>query len=131
MLVSGDISSSSLADNNPKSSSLYRHCVRLTNYFNPYDAALSLSNIKRIGVSPRAGRVGLPDTLPGKAVEVDTGTYYAANAHKFDHIPNDSHTWYFFDEVFMRDVYETVKGDVDRNRISTRVGTHNRLSLST
>ena len=45
MLVSGDISSSSLADNNPKSSSLYRHCVRLTNYFNPYDAALSVSNL--------------------------------------------------------------------------------------
>jgi esterase/lipase superfamily enzyme len=129
MLVSGDVSTSSLTDGNPKTSSLYRHCVRLTNYSNPFDAALSLSNIKRVGVSPRVGRVGLPSDAPGKAVEVDTGTYYEANKHKFDHLPNDSHTWYFWDDTFMRDVTETVKGDVDRNRIVTRVGRGSRLEL--
>jgi len=105
--------------------------VRLTNYSNPFDAALSLSNIKRIGVSPRVGRVGLPDDAPGKAVEVDTGAYYEANQNKFEHLPNDSHTWYFFDDTFMQDVAQTVKGDVDRNRIATRRGSGSRLELVT
>ena len=130
MLVSADVSAQSLSAGSSKSSSLYRHCVRLTNYSNPFDAALSLSNIKRVGVSPRVGRVGLPDDAPGKAVEVDTGAYYEANQHKFDHLPNDSHIWYFYDDTFFKDVHETVRGDVDRNRISTRAGSHNRLTLS-
>jgi len=129
MLVSGDVSASSMTANNPKSSSLYRHCVRLTNYSNPFDSALSLSNVKRVGVSPRVGRVGLPDDVPGKAVEVDTGAYYDANRGDFDHLPNDSHTWYFYDDTFMRDISETIRGDVDRNRIATRAGSGSRLSL--
>lgn len=58
MLLSGDISASSLEAGSSKSSSLYRHCVRLTNYFNPFDEVLTLSNVKRVGVSPRVGRVG-------------------------------------------------------------------------
>ncbi len=131
MLLSGDVSAASMSAGNPKSSSLYRHCVRLTNYSNPFDSALSLSNIKRVGVSPRVGRVGLTEDAPGKAVEVDTGAYYEANQHKFDHLPNDSHTWYFFDDTFMKDVAQTVKGDVDRNRIATRSGSGSRLELLT
>lgn len=130
LFVSADVSAGSMEGGNPKSSSLYRHCVRLTNYSNPFDSALSLSNIKRVGVSPRVGRVGLPDDAPGKAVEVDTGAYYESNADKFDHLPNDSHTWYFFDDTFMKDVAHTLKGDVDRNRIPTRNGAGSRLVLA-
>lgn len=129
MLVSGDVSASSMSGSDPRSNSLYRHCVRLTNYSNPFDAALSISNVKRVGVSPRVGRVGLPDGRPGKAVEVDTGAYFKANEASFAHVPNPTHTWYFHDATFYRDMFETIQGEVDRNRISTRRGDHSRLEL--
>ncbi|UCC15331.1 MAG: alpha/beta hydrolase, partial [Gammaproteobacteria bacterium] len=68
VFIGADVSSKSLGVEDSKSSSLYRHSVRLTNYQNPYDSVLKLSNIKRVGVAPRAGRVGLPGKLPHKAV---------------------------------------------------------------
>lgn len=120
MLLSGDISASSMSASSSKSSSLYRHCIRLTNYFNPFDDVLSLSNVKRVGVSPRVGRVGLPDGAPDKAVNVNTGNYYRDNLAKFAHIKNAAHTWYFYDDRMMEDIYHTVCGNVDRNQIATR-----------
>ncbi|HWP24376.1 MAG TPA: hypothetical protein VNM15_09405, partial [Candidatus Binatia bacterium] len=38
---------------------MFRRIMRLTNYQNPYDYVLAASNAKRLGVAPRAGRVGL------------------------------------------------------------------------
>lgn len=127
MLLSADVSASSLADGNPKSSSLYRHCVRLTNFFNPYDAALSLSGIKRVGVAPRVGRIGLPGNVPNKAVNVDCGPYFHNGRRVFNKLPNGSHTWYFYDQNFMNDLFETIGGESDRNMIATRSGTDSRL----
>jgi len=120
MLASGDISAGSMQSHNAKSSSLYRHCVRLTNYFNPLDDVLSLSNVKRIGVSPRVGRVGLPDDVPVKSVNVNCGNYYKAHQNDFDDLPNAAHTWYFFDKKFLKDVLMTLQGKIDRNEIPTR-----------
>lgn len=120
LLFGADVSVGSLADGNPKSSSLYRHSNRVTNFFNHFDTVLSLSNIKRIGVSPRAGRVGLPVNSPRKAVNVDCSARFkaVADAHKDD--PFAGHRWYFTDRTFLRDAYETIMGDTDRNAITTR-----------
>lgn len=120
MLISGDISASSMEAGNPKSSSLYRHCVRLTNYFNPFDDVLSLSNIKRIGVSPRVGRIGMPPLIPPKAVDVNCGNYYRDHEDEFAGIPNRAHVWYFHDTRFFRDVFYTIQGNIDRNEIPGR-----------
>jgi hypothetical protein len=120
MMVSGDVSSSSMDAGASKSSSLYRHCVRFTNYFNPLDEVLSLSNIKRIGVSPRVGRVGMSDNIPPKAVDINCGNYYAAHMGDFAGLPNPSHIWYFYDQRFFRDVYYTIRGDIDRYEIPGR-----------
>ena len=120
MVISGDVSSSGMAAGSSKSSSLFRHCVRLSNYFNPYDEALSLSNIKRVGVSPRAGRVGMPSDAPSKAVDVNCGNYYRANASNFAGIANASHVWYFYDSRFFEDVYHTLRGEMDRYAIPGR-----------
>jgi esterase/lipase superfamily enzyme len=131
MLVAGDISSSSLAEGNPLSASLYRHCLRLTNYWNPYDVILKLSNAKRVNIGPRAGRVGLPANAPLKAVDVDCGAYYhqltAGEAPEARAI--HSHSWYFDDPVFCQDVVLTIAGDLSRDRFPTREGSNNRLVL--
>ncbi len=119
MIASGDVSASSMGDT-ASSSSLYRHCVRLTNYQNPFDSILSLSNVKRVGVSPRVGRVGLPVSAPKKAVNVDCGLYYDDHREDFAGIPNADHSWYFFDPKFIKDVHFTIMGEIDRASIPTR-----------
>ena len=55
IFAAGDVSAASMAAGDGDSESLYRHCVRLTNYASRYDQALDLSNVKRLGVSPRVG----------------------------------------------------------------------------
>lgn len=120
MILSGDISARSLGEHQSKSSSLYRHTVRLTNYFNPYDDVLKLSNVKRIGVSPRVGRIGLPDTIPQKAVNLNCGAYFKKHETGFGGLKYAGHTWYFEDQRLFDDICATIKGDIDRHMIPTR-----------
>ncbi|WP_116134305.1 alpha/beta hydrolase [Tropicimonas sp. IMCC34043] len=120
ILVAADISQGSLAAGNPKSSSLYRHSVRLTNYYNPLDNVLSVSNVKRVGVAPRAGRIGLPPLVPGTAVNVYCGACYEAHKGEYGGGINAAHTWYFDDPRVLEDVWHTVRGHLDRHEIPTR-----------
>jgi len=131
MLVGGDVSAGSMKESSSKSSSLYRHCVRVTNYYNPFDGILSLSNVKRVGVSPRLGRIGLPENHPQKAVNVNCGNYYKSQEPKFKKakMKNPGHIWYFFDQTLMADVYHTVMGEVDREFIPGRVKDDKGLAL--
>ncbi len=119
MFIGGDVSSKSMRTGDSKSSSLYRHCVRLTNYSNPFDSVLKLSNTKRIGVAPRVGRIGLPDEIPLKAVNVNCGPYFEKR-YKTDLLSTKGHSWYLDDPGFMKDLFYTVSGDLDREVIPTR-----------
>lgn len=113
--VGADVSAASMRGDDSRSRSLYRHCTRLTNYQNPFDRALKLSNVKRAGVAPRAGRRGLPDESPGKASNVNCGAYFKKQVDS-----NASHSWYFEDSVFLADLAQTLSGDVDRRVIASR-----------
>ena len=122
-LIAGDVSSASMSAENSASKSTYLHCIRLTNYCNPYDEVLQLSNVKRIGIAPRVGRVGLPTDPPPSAVNVDCGDYYQATVQ----LPPPptlsgvrSHSWYFGDPVFTEDLAQTLNGNLDRGVITTR-----------
>ncbi len=119
MLAGGDVSSNSMGASEV-SASLYRHCIRLTNYSNPYDAALSISNAKRLGVSPRVGRVGLPANAPSKAVNVDVGIHYDEDREDFADVPNSDHSFYFYSSRVLQDVYLTIRGEIDRAALPTR-----------
>lgn len=119
MICSGDVSADSMGTT-AKSSSLYRRSVRLTNYQNPYDSVLSISNVKRIGVSPRVGRIGLPASAPRKGVNVDVGLYYEHfHADFVGSFPD--HNFYFQSPQFLKDVYLTLGGKIDRESIPTRI----------
>ena len=128
MVASGDVSASSMGTS-PESESLYRHCVRLTNYSNPFDGVLSLSDLKRVGVSPRVGRVGLPPDAPSNAVNVDVGPHYQAISGKLAAMANPGHAFYFHDPLFLRDVYLTLNGAIDRASIPTRLKVGEKLQL--
>ena len=123
--IGGDISSRSMSIKDSKSKSLYRHCVRLTNYENPYDSVLKLSNTKRIGLAPRVGRVGLPEDAHEKAINVNCGPYFNqldedALTQGVDYYGSFPHSWHIGDATFAQDLAATIAGDIDRHKIPTR-----------
>ncbi len=114
-LVAADISSRSMAAGDARSRSLYRHATRVTNYYNPYDSILKLSDVKRAGVAPRAGRRGLPREIPERAIDVDCGA-----RHQAQHGDDPGHSWYFDDAVFVADLAATLAGDTDGRVTASR-----------
>jgi pimeloyl-ACP methyl ester carboxylesterase len=120
--ISGDVSSASLSEKSDWCRPMFNRIMRLTNYSNPWDAALAVSDAKRLGVAPRAGRIGLPPDAPRKAVEVNCGRF-------FEKLPPDpafghiswTHSWYIGSRIFARDLAMTLEGAIDRNWIPTRV----------
>ena len=123
-LIGADISAKSMSAGDSKSSSIYRHCIRLTNYTNKYDKVLKLSNIKRVGVAPRVGRTGLPSNAPGKAVDIDCSEYF--DSINKPNSPNAfkgtwEHSWHIGNKSFFKDLYHTLRGDIDRHMIPGRV----------
>lgn len=139
IFVAGDVSSDSMSEGDSGAESIYRHSVRVTNYFSRHDQALDLSNVKRVGTAPRVGRIGLPDDAPAKAVNIDCTTYY----ENLDADPSiqqqdepggivgmRTHSWYFGNKIFTQDLFYTLIGK-DRRSMSTRtVGTDGRIILT-
>lgn len=128
-LIGADVSASSLSDDHASSDSLYRHCTRLTNYFSLGDSMLKLSNVKRVGVAPRAGRIVLATPTPIKAVDIDCTAYHQAllldpTLQRSDQpqgfLGNPNHSWFIGNRVFTLDLFETLKGDLDRRLVATR-----------
>jgi Alpha/beta hydrolase of unknown function (DUF900) len=139
MFIAGDVSSASMSNGNPSAESIYNHCVRLTNYSNRNDSVLDISNVKRVGLAPRVGRIGLPPNAPSSAVNVDCSGYYqqlssdpAVKAADMSGGPLSGvfcHSWYFANMVFARDLFLTLIG-TDRISVPTRaMGPGGALSL--
>lgn len=135
--IAGDVSSDLMSDSNPTSESLYRHWVRMTNYFSRRDIALKGSNAKRLGLAPRVGRVGLPEVRPSKSVDVDCTDYFAALESSASMQDRDqvlragefSNSWYVGNHIFHRDLFETLRGDLDRHEIPMRAHDPSGLKL--
>ncbi len=131
-LVAADISATSMEKDNPKSSSLLRHSVRVTNYYSPLDEILSISNVKRVGVARRLGRIGLPENCSEKTVNMYCGAFFSAHKESFDRRPGISHNWYFDAPRFYEDLHHTLEGKLDREEIPTRaLTTQGNLGLKT
>jgi pimeloyl-ACP methyl ester carboxylesterase len=119
--IGGDVSCASLAANCDWAAPMYERIFRLTNYSNGYDKVLGVSNMKRMGTAPRAGRVGLPGDAPRKAVNVDCSNYFCAKdpqQSKFTGTFN--HSWHIGDDTFALDLALTLEGSIDRSVIPTR-----------
>jgi esterase/lipase superfamily enzyme len=138
VLIGADVSAGSLSAGNSCSESLYRHCVRLTNYSSLFDSVLKLSNAKRVGMAPRVGRVGLPSDAPTSAVNVDCSAYFealsapgsaVAEQDQVEKVGTFAHSWHIGNRTFMRDLFETLRGDLDRGVIPTRAPSATGLAL--
>jgi len=130
--IGGDVSSSALAADSAWGGPIFEHALRITNYSNPYDSVLAISNAKRLGSAPRAGRVGAPQ--PGahpKVANVDCGDYFKTLNPKQQRFEGTfCHSWHIGNSVFARDLALTLTGGIDRNAIPTRtVKADGKLSL--
>jgi esterase/lipase superfamily enzyme len=117
--VAADISSKSMASDAANSRSLIRHSTRLTNYFSRHDEVLSVSEIKRIGVSRRLGRIGAPENRSDKVVNLDCSAFYDQRPQL--HGTRESHSWYFQTPQFYRDLNAVLTSKLDRDVIQGRV----------
>lgn len=119
--VGGDVAAGSLAADSEWAAPMFRRIMRLTNYQNPYDYVLATSNAKRLGVAPRAGRVGLPANAHPKSVNVNCGEYFATlDPQKQTFFGTFAHSWHIGNRVFARDLAMTMEGRIDRLAIPTR-----------
>lgn len=129
--IGGDISRAALSSDDKKSKHLCAHATRITNYQNPQDSALKLSNIKRVGLAPRVGRVGIPDDSPDMVVNVNVESHWSSlKKDDSDAEGNWSHSWHFDYETFAHDLVYTIEGDLDRHSIPTRTSINGKLVLT-
>lgn len=128
--IGGDIAKKSLSEDDSKSQELFRHSTRITNYQNPHDSALKMSNVKRLGTAPRVGRVGIPSDAPENIVNVHVGEHWSGLDESESGASGTwSHSWHFDDPIFAKDLFLTLQGDKDRNIIPTRQEINGQLVL--
>lgn len=130
--IGGDVSASSLGVADAWSRPMFERICRLTNYVSPYDAALAVSNAKRLGTAARAGRVGAAQPAHPKSVDVHCGEYFATldpMKVTFSEGANFTHSWHIGDKVFALDLAMTLEGAIDRGAIPTRREERGKLNL--
>jgi esterase/lipase superfamily enzyme len=128
--IGGDVSSNSLSLTSDWAAPMYERIFRLTNYSNRFDKVLGVSNMKRLGTAPRAGRVGLPTDIPSKAVNVDCSEYFSTKDPKQSRFTGTfNHSWHIGDSEFALDLALTLEGSIDRQAIPTRRDDQGRLTL--
>lgn len=130
VFIGGDVSRDSLTEDSDWASPMYERIFRLTNYSNNFDKVLGVSNMKRLGTSPRAGRTGLPNGIPYKAVNVDCSNYFSSkDPSSSEFIGTFNHSWHIGDPVFALDLAMTLEGGIDRESIPTRRNDQGKLTL--
>jgi pimeloyl-ACP methyl ester carboxylesterase len=131
--VGGDVSRRSMRRGDDRTATLYAACETLTNYQNPEDSVLRLSNAKRAGLSPRVGRDGLPRRAPDHAVNVDCGPYFRtldedSLTQGVDYFGNFAHSWHIGNPVFTRDFTSAIQGGAEGG--ATRATLDGRIVLT-
>lgn len=104
---------------------------RLTNYQNGYDHVLAVSNAKRLGTSPRAGRVGILGASDRRVVNVDCSEYFASikKSGQAKKTGTWAHSWHIGNPVWTLDFAMTLEGRIDRDYLPTRKIVNGRLVL--
>jgi pimeloyl-ACP methyl ester carboxylesterase len=135
MLVAADVDATVFSAGAVSAQMFVQHAGRLTAYCNRYDKALAVSDVKRLDLAPRMGRIGLPSDAPAMMCEVDCSALFNADypdpGQQID--PQLTHCFYFSRPEFWRDVVLTLAGGLDRNLFPTRTvdasGLDNRFDL--
>lgn len=128
--IAGDVAANCLAMGDDWARPMLDRIVRLTNYSNRHDAVLGASNAKRLGLSPRAGRVGAGTPIHPKVVNVDCTKYFETiDPSKAVFSGTFCHSWHVGDLVFALDLALTLGAGSDRRALPTRNGDQGSLQL--
>jgi len=124
--ISGDVSAGGW-----ETGPIFDRIDRLTNYQNGYDYVLAVSNAKRFGTSPRAGRIGIAGGANRLVVNVDCSAYFTAlnPADQPRKTGTWCHSWQIGNPVWALDLAMTLEGRIDRNYLPTRNLVNARLVL--
>lgn len=113
MLVSADCDAVEMAKGTGDALVMDKRSARLTNYFSNQDRVLKLGENIVSGGRDRLGFAGMPTPKEPGTVDVACGTRYDQSIDKpangFEE-QTFSHTWYFDDDLFYRDVANTLAG---------------------
>lgn len=121
VFIAGDVAASSLARDDSWAQPMMDRVVRLTNYSNGHDAVLGASNAKRLGMAPRAGRVGAAAPAHAKVVNVDCSSYFETlNPESARFNGTFCHSWHIGDPAFALDLALTLEASSDRHVLPTR-----------
>jgi esterase/lipase superfamily enzyme len=128
--IGADVSADSLDADCQWAAPMFRRINRITNYSNGFDSVLAVSNAKRLGTSPRIGRVGATPKAHSKAVNVDTSEYFATkDPSTSQFVGTFCHSWHIGDALWARDFAMTLDGRIDRQVLPTRL-TNPKLHLN-
>jgi esterase/lipase superfamily enzyme len=128
--IGADVSMDSLALNDHYNRPMLKRIMRLTNYQNGFDDVLAVSNAKRFGTKPRAGRAGTPIDVDRKILNVDCSKYFSTlDPKSYRHVGWFTHSWHIAEPTFCLDLALTLEGRIDREYLPTRDKQNGKLVL--
>lgn len=101
---------------------LNRRAERFTNYYSGADKVLDVSG-KLINGAPRVGHTGMPADIHSAQWDIFSDEQYKRDVPKSKRKLTYSHTWWFDNDGFYKDVAQTLKG-VPSEKITTRKKTN-------
>ena len=108
--VAADLDRPTFIENEPPPRLLQLWAKRATNYYSLQDRVLDVAeNI--VHGDPRLGRDGLPRPTGANLFDVACANRYLSPAYEGRRDRNYSHTWYFDDANWLKDVRLTLRGD--------------------
>lgn len=92
---------------------------RFTNYFSQLDATLNLPALLVNSFEKRVGRWGMPPLIHNNHVDIYSHEQFLKDVPHVDQTPTYSHTWWFDNDKFYRDLALTLAGQ-DAHDMPTR-----------
>lgn len=102
---------------------------RFTNYFSQHDDTLNLPALLTNRFAKRVGRTGMPDLVADNHVDIYSHEQYFKDVAFEDRDTITSHTWWFDNDAWGRDLAQTLAGDADQGRPSRRPTDRGGLAL--
>ena len=119
--VSADVDASAFAPNAADWTTVTSACKRLTNFCSSTDKVLKIPGTFVSGLEKRLGQAGFPQAGAGETYDVE-GQHRFAQFKKRNSAQH-SHTWWFEDGFFFRDLCKTLSGGT-ASSVSTRMAGH-------
>ncbi len=108
--VAADVEAQEMAKGSGTALVLAKRSRRMTNYYSDRDRVLRLSGKFINGGRSRLGRIGMPQLVEKGHYDVDAEAQYRRDVYPSDKSARYSHTWWFDNDGFYKDLAQTLRG---------------------